>query len=788
MKIKAGSASLGAANSTSKGLLPRLWLLLALVFFGAGIHVQRQNLPGKLLFRMQMGNHRAIPSVWYAKDTGRAFMNWVITPFRPKPGALEFSVDAQEFDDLAKSMTQGGAGEAGQKGIPANLTFSGQNWEGTLFAGTGWHFEQHGSKYPLSVKIGEGETSGTLPAEFSLTPPWLGNSLWRWLMLEVAREEGLVVPPFQLQGVRINGKPMGVYSLEGRFSKVDELALEAVFERIKASGDGFDLNGLGKLLALMDLFGVQPEDGDTKIPTHPDSSSALPLLGSLDTGKLRKIMVYSGKPLGQLIKASPLLQVKYLETLERISTEDYVQSILGRHQKDLELYSHYLQVDEPGYFFPENILKENAKLIHASINPVLPLRIFLKEKEGARPFLWITNCQELPVEIISVSYRGNVSNLATPMVLEPNQGYPDYVSLDIPVDGVTPLELEEVEVLCRYRGCQGALPSMPQAKWISDPSLLTDPIRSEPNFDLFPDIFSFDREASTITICPGVHTINKTIIIPGNLHVIASDPVELDLHEGASLISYSPLAFHGSEKKPIKIHSSDQTGGGVAVLSARKESKLSGVIFENLSNPKSPGWFLTGAVTFYQSPVTIAGSIFRKNHCEDALNIVDTKFLLRGVTVEDTYADGFDGDFSNGRIEECTFTRTGNDSVDISGGVVSLYNCVVRQAGDKGISAGEGSSLEVEQIDVVGSYIGIAAKDRSSVDVRDSIFRDCKVTYAAYQKKPEFGPGSISAKGCQAREPSLTHKMEKGSKITVDGKELQYNVQDAVKDLYHGDS
>ena len=96
--------------------------------------------------------------------------------------------------------------------------------------------------------------------------------------------------------------------------------------------------------------------------------------------------------------------------------------------------------------------------------------------------------------------------------------------------------------------------------------------------------------------------------------------------EGGKIISHAPLNFIGTKLKPIKVISSDKKGQGILVLSENKHSNLKFVEFNNLSNPKHGNWNVTGAITFYESPVKLEYVTIKGNRCEDALNIVEQQF------------------------------------------------------------------------------------------------------------------------------------------------------------------
>jgi len=239
--------------------------------------------------------------------------------------------------------------------------------------------------------------------------------------------------------------------------------------------------------------------------------------------------------------------------------------------------------------------------------------------------------------------------------------------------------------------------------------------------------------------------LDRNLIIPPDYVVEATGGVKLDLIDGAKIISYSPLKLKGTSQNPIEIHSSNGTGQGVFVLNTNERSILQHVIFSNLSAPKQENWNLTGAVNFYEAPVSFDYVTFKNNRSEDALNVSRTNLELRNTSFSKTQSDAFDGDFVTGNISNVTFEDLGNDAIDLSGSKMKINQVRITNAGDKGLSAGEKSSLEVSNLTIIDSEIAVASKDLSVILLDSVSIKNCKVGYTAFQKKSEFGPSKIYA-------------------------------------------
>ena len=139
--------------------------------------------------------------------------------------------------------------------------------------------------------------------------------------------------------------------------------------------------------------------------------------------------------------------------------------------------------------------------------------------------------------------------------------------------------------------------------------------------------------------------------------------------------------------------------------------------------------------------------------------------------ISETQSDGFDADFCKGTIRNCQFKNTGNDCIDFSGSQIKIESCNINGSGDKGISGGERSILEIVNCNIKNASIAIASKDNSDVVVLDTDISNCSYAFAAYQKKAEFGPSSLRVKSANLSNVSNDQLLELDSKISFKGKE-----------------
>ncbi len=158
---------------------------------------------------------------------------------------------------------------------------------------------------------------------------------------------------------------------------------------------------------------------------------------------------------------------------------------------------------------------------------------------------------------------------------------------------------------------------------------------------------------------------------------------------------------------------------------------------------------------------------------------------MENSSISNTQSDAFDGDFVTGEINSCEFENLGNDAIDVSGSDITILNVRISNAGDKGISAGENSRLQVRGTSISESSIGIAGKDLSIVLLDTISIENTKLGFTAYQKKSEFGPSRIIAKSVEMKGVETDYLIENTSTLII-GNDTIMTKQDDVKSKMYG--
>ena len=320
--------------------------------------------------------------------------------------------------------------------------------------------------------------------------------------------------------------------------------------------------------------------------------------------------------------------------------------------------------------------------------------------------------------------------------------------------------------------------------------------------------------------------IDEDIIIPKNLIIKIKSGESIKITNNAFIISNSPWEVGDKNGKVLISGYKNNFGGGIVIKRTQKASKfyntdfqyLSGVedrfMYNNKSNSKSliltkylkekknkylyeeippdnekytfsAKFNYTGAINLYESKATFINCNFKRIDSEDALNLISSEFLVENSTFEENSSDSIDIDFGNGIIKDSSFTFVGNDAIDLSGSEVNLENLFFLNVGDKLISAGENTAVNIKKINARNSYIGIASKDGSISIVENINFINVKIPFASYQKKKSYEPGLLKVNGPLNLKNYVARNIkDKKSDIYINGKKVKDFNNEAFNVVY----
>jgi hypothetical protein len=473
-----------------------------------------------------------------------------------------------------------------------------------------------------------------------------------------------------------------------------------------------------------------------------------------------------GTMLALLFKDEKFIE-KYTAYLYQYSSRDFFEPFMDSLENGILKREALLQQDYTDYKFDFDKMMSRVRDIRTKLEPYkdYSIQVYVESKTAKSQQLKVTNFHVLPLRVIGFgkSPKKLLDTLANPLLL--------YVNLKQQTPVYQDLETKTGMKYVFYElPGKDSIYTAPISPWIAPTGETAfQKIFNQPTI-ITTDIYQVIGKKNIFN--KGKYTVTKDIIFPEGYNVLFPSGVALNFIKKAKFISKSPVTMMGSEEAPILIQSTDFSANGFTVLQAASISKMTNVTFKGFNTLTTNGWNLTGAVTFYESDVNMNQCRFIKNRCEDGLNIVRSNFDITGLIIGETFSDGLDIDFGKGTLRDVYFYKTGNDGMDFSGSTITIENGIIKDAGDKGISVGEESTVHIKNIHIDGANIGVASKDLSRLVIDFIDLKRCNQGFTAFQKKPEYGGATIEIKDYKATEIRFLHKIQVGSKLTLKGEEV----------------
>jgi len=685
------------------------------------------------------------------------------------------------------------------------------------------HFDR--KKWSLRLEV-KGDQTFLGMDRFSLQAPETRENLNEWLFLKALADEGVIALKYDFVHLNINGQAQGIYALEEHFSKyvlernkrregpILKFDEDFLWEKLKELGGSqyfninpyiteelfnqaeinvfgpakiersedlrgqysdaysalnrylsgelspkevFDYSTWSKYLALADLFGAS--HGliwhNLRFYWNPISARLEPVPFDSDAGKsISKIVVQSDLPgpLTGLMSDIEFLSM-YRQELVSVSTKVYIEDLLSRYKDEMEKYELLIKRDNSNYVFLSNYLINNSRTIEQLTTGNRALKANVNEQSGGELMLELVNVSLFPIEVLGVRTAGNknVANLSE--VIPPSLNR-DYQRREINLSMTT---FEPILVEYRMLGEEDSfIAGVDNVIRMNLPTTNLESIGSLPGA-----VTSFALK--TIDLPIGTNEITRPMMVPEGYTLQIGPATTIEMSGGASIISYGNLNIKGNKDNLVKIHSLDGSGG-LITINAKSRSEIEYAEITNLGIVNIGGIKTTGAITLYNSDVSMDTVSFSDTKAEDMLNIVLSDFSMEEVSIGDVASDAIDVDFGNGSIWNSKISRAGNDCVDFSGSMILITGLTGIECGDKAVSAGENSEITVKSSQFRKGKIGLASKDLSRVILSGVSFDGFEFGLTAYQKKPEFGPGYVEIDGTVEFGNILTRFMiEKGS-------------------------
>jgi hypothetical protein len=236
-----------------------------------------------------------------------------------------------------------------------------------------------------------------------------------------------------------------------------------------------------------------------------------------------------------------------------------------------------------------------------------------------------------------------------------------------------------------------------------------------------------------------VFTKNQVVkILPGTV---------FSMSKGSSLVFYGKVLAEGSKEAPIQFR--QKTAGepwGSIVIQGKNASgsRLNYILVNGGSVTRQRLIQYPGQINIHDvDSFLLSNCMISENYVgDDALHISYSKGEVSNCQFERTAFDALDIDIAEIAVADSTFSQIGNDALDLMTSKITISDVAIDGAGDKCLSVGEDSDVDIRHSHLQNCQIGIAVKDQSRAYVEDVIFAGHKeAAISLYRKNPRYSRG-----------------------------------------------
>ena len=545
----------------------------------------------------------------------------------------------------------------------------------------------------------------------------------------------------------------------------------------------FDLRKMAKRHAIIDLVGGHHsmDWSDVKFYFDPVAQRLEPVsyesFSAFPTTKLAGAGKFSGKDNAGAELHDALFNdagffAAYVHELEHVSRKAYLDSTFMAIAGALDTASATLYGEFPYKELDLSIYYRNQDIIRRSLDVPKAAHVYLQGHLGDHTVLKLVPLNSLPVEVDALKLGDGslveplqrtivparrAGGLGTPVLAE--------FLMAKPLDTLS----AKISLLCRVLGSSKVLETGIFPEALQEPGAMDALLAfEEPNVAHF-NFLVVDDSARTIHFRSGKWNLAETLVIPAGYMVHGSAPLEVDLSNGAAIISYSPLALTGNEESHIRVFSSDSSSHGVHVIEAPARSRLAFVDFVHLGR-FAEDQVVSGDVSFHKTTVEITQCSF-SGRANTLLDVSVGSASLVGCSFTGG-SDQLELHHVRGKLRSARFNGAADDALSVEGGVLELRDVDVAGAVGIAVKATAGADVTGTDIHVVGVGQGVEARTGSTVKLTGGNMEAEHVGAETGKASMRDGAARVVLEKVTLRVKEKDTLCGEGSSLVIDGKEM----------------
>ena len=485
---------------------------------------------------------------------------------------------------------------------------------------------------------------------------------------------------------------------------------------------------------------------------------------------------------------------KYKENLKKITSDQFLDNFFKQREKKIfditsKIYGDYFYVDHvsfwgPGlYYFNKKSLYERSKSLKFMTSSI-PSNIAINQVDNLiNIIIWKEEDHER--NIFFTNNNLIIKNISCNSVLDKKK-FVFEINQKIIQKNQTVIFTKRNDLKCT-----SALffDEIYKTEFTRDIEILNPNLKNEMGSDFNNFIEYFYIEDKLLILKNNKTIIDKNIKIPSGYVVTIKPEQKIILINNSIIISESAFNADGGDplvNKPIEIRGeTNNKGGGIFIKNVKNNNIFKNITFKNLSgsidNLFLNRFVIYGAVNIYKSQIILQNFEFSEISSEDSINIISSNFLIENGIFINIAFDGIDIDNGYGNINNLLLKNISNDALDFSESSVNVSNVNFENITDKAISIGENSKVNIQNLNIFKSFLGIVSKDGSIVSAKNIKNKNVRIPFASYIKKKEFNSPILKLNNIINDNYQTLYYKDKYSKIIIDNI-IQYKI---TKNIYN---
>ncbi len=488
---------------------------------------------------------------------------------------------------------------------------------------------------------------------------------------------------------------------------------------LKAS-EVFDADKIARRHAILDLIGGHHsmDFSDVKFyydpvaqriePVSYESFSAFPIRTL--AGSYRFTGVRSEAPdLHDAYFNDPELFRLYVQHLERYSRRAYLDSAFQALGPALDSASAIIYQEFPWKELDRKIFYQNQKAIQRLLDVPKGFHAHVQRVSGDTLEVLAVPIEALPLEVHGLRWVDGstlmpIGNAIVPARRKARMGEPVVLRFLLPEQ---PSDLSQFVIGYSVLGSSAE----------KDVEVFPYPIEGlmagipeESDLSTFPFLV-VDESGKRITFRSGEWAIDRDLVIPKGYSFTSHVPLKLDLQKGARVISHSSFSISGRSEAPVRIVSSDNSGGGFLLIGAGGVSRWENVEWDvqGLGSSERP------SIVVQDAKLTLRNCRFGGDPSRDLVQLVRSDLDAIGCQ----FAGGKDqlaAHHSKVILRNFSAYGASDEALIFNGGIATLNAVELDQVDDTGVDCSGNAEVSIEGLVIKRAVRGIELSEGAVID------------------------------------------------------------------------